>query len=58
MALEANHDQMEYPTLYASSRGGWAVSNHKDERSNLHPLFDAMVSHSKNQISIKISKNK
>lgn len=46
VALEASHEQMEYPTLYASSRSGWAVKNIDDERKDLGPLFDAILSHS------------
>ena len=44
MALEANDEQMNYTTLYASSRGGWAVRDRNtEERANLNPLFDAIL---------------
>ena len=48
MALEASEDQMNYPTLYASSRNGWAVKDRKDQnRKDLSALFDTIVENSK-----------
>jgi GTP-binding protein len=45
-ALEANDEQLDFPTLYASGRAGWAVRDlDKDERKDLTPLFETIVSH-------------
>src|SRR5512134_858067 len=45
-ALDANDDQLDFPTLYASGRAGWAVRDlEKDERKDLTPLFETIISH-------------
>jgi len=44
-ALDATDEQLDFPTLYASGRNGWAVVNLEDERKDLHCLFDLVVSH-------------
>ena len=44
-ALDANDDQLDFPTLYASGRSGWAVADLNDPRENLHVLFDLVVAH-------------
>ncbi len=45
-ALDANDEQLDFPTLYASGRAGWAVRDlEKDERKDLTPLFETIVSH-------------
>jgi GTP-binding protein len=44
-ALDANDDQLDFPTLYASGRSGWAVTDLDDERKDLVPLFDLIVKH-------------
>jgi GTP-binding protein len=47
-ALDANDEQLDFPTLYASGRSGWAVRDlEKDERRDLTPLFETIVSHVK-----------
>ena len=43
LALEANDRQLDFPILFASGRQGWAVSDLKDERKNLAPLFQHIV---------------
>jgi GTP-binding protein len=40
VALDANDDQLDFPTLYASGRGGWAAESMDAPRENLTPLFD------------------
>jgi GTP-binding protein len=45
MDLEANHDQLDAPFLYASGRDGWAVHELGEERENLGPLFDTVIEH-------------
>jgi GTP-binding protein len=44
-ALGASEAQLDFPTLFASSRQGWAVANLEDERKDLSPLFDLIVGH-------------
>ena len=44
-ALDANDDQLDFPTLYASGRSGWAVADLEDERKDLVPLFDLILKH-------------
>jgi GTP-binding protein len=43
--LEADEHQLDFPTLFASGRDGWAVADMEDERKNLAPLFDLIVAH-------------
>ena len=45
LSLDATEKQLDFPILYASGRAGWAVSNLEDERENLTPLFEKIVSH-------------
>ncbi|MBX6369214.1 MAG: translational GTPase TypA [Rhodospirillales bacterium] len=44
-ALDASDEQLDFPTLYASGRAGWAVEKLEDERRDLKPLFDLIVRH-------------
>jgi GTP-binding protein len=44
-ALDATEEQLDFPTLYASGRNGWAVADMKDERRDLLPLFQLIVRH-------------
>src|SRR5690349_19798307 len=40
-ALDATDEQLDFPTLYASGRSGWAVKDLEgDERQDLTPLFE------------------
>jgi GTP-binding protein len=41
-SLDATEEQLDFPTLYASGRSGWATANQDDERKDLSPLFDAI----------------
>lgn len=45
VALEASDDQLDFPVLYASGRSGWCTQNLDEERVNLHPLLDLILSH-------------
>lgn len=45
VALNANDKQLDFPTLYASGRSGWAVNNLSDERKDISPLLDAILTH-------------
>ena len=44
-ALDASEEQLDFPTLYASGRDGWAALSLTDPRENLDPLFDLIVRH-------------
>ena len=44
-SLGATDEQLDFPMLYASGRQGWAVVNLDDERKDLAPMFDLVVSH-------------
>jgi GTP-binding protein len=45
-ALDATDEQLDFPTLYASGRNGWAVTDlENDERRDLKPLFDLILAH-------------
>ena len=44
-ALDASEDQLDFPTLFASGRQGWAVKNLGDEQKDLTPLFRLIVDH-------------
>ncbi len=45
-ALDATDEQLDFPTLYASGRNGWAVADlDKDEHKDLTPLFELIVRH-------------
>src|SRR5579872_6960771 len=44
-ALDASEAQLDFPTLYASGRQGWAVADQKDPREDLKPLFELILSH-------------
>jgi GTP-binding protein len=44
-ALDAHDEQLDFPHVYASAKHGWAVRGMADERKDLAPLFDLIVSH-------------
>src|SRR5215469_15668012 len=46
-ALDADEEQLDFPTLYASGRNGWAVADQAHERKDLAPLFDLIIRHVK-----------
>src|SRR5216110_3441776 len=43
--LDANEAQLDFPTLFASGREGWAVTELDGPRRDLAPLFDLIVAH-------------
>lgn len=46
VSLEANDEQLEFPTLYASAREGWAVQDLKNgPRVDMEPLFQTVIKH-------------
>ncbi|MCB8879531.1 translational GTPase TypA [Acidisoma cellulosilytica] len=44
-ALDANEDQLDFPTLFASGRQGWADLEVEGARKDLAPMFDLIISH-------------
>jgi GTP-binding protein len=44
-ALDATDEQLDFPTLFASGRQGWASESLEGERTDLAPLFDLIVKH-------------
>jgi GTP-binding protein len=44
-ALDANEAQLDFPILYASGRDGWCARSLDDDRKDLTPLFDLILSH-------------
>lgn len=44
-ALEATDEQMEYPTLYASGRAGWAMTSKDGKPEDMAPLFETICSY-------------
>lgn len=50
LSLEANEEQLNYPTLYASAKEGWASTTWKQEHNtleskNMDPIFQAIIRH-------------
>jgi GTP-binding protein len=44
-ALDASDEQLDFPTLYASGRAGWAVADLDAPRQDLSALFDLIIRH-------------
>lgn len=45
VALDASDAQLDFPVLYASGRAGWSVKDLNDEKVNLDPLFETILSY-------------
>lgn len=45
VSLNANDEQLDFPVLYASGRNGWAVKEMNDEKNDLTPLFELILSY-------------
>ena len=43
--LEATEDQLDFPTLYGSSKQGWMSEDWKKPTEDLIPLLDAIIKH-------------
>src|SRR3954454_19504168 len=43
--LDANEEQLDFPTLFASGRDGWATVSLDAPRSDLSPLFELVAAH-------------
>jgi GTP-binding protein len=44
-ALEASDEQLDFPTLFASARQGWAATSLEAEHKDMTPLFDLILNH-------------
>ena len=44
-ALDANDRQLDFPTLFASAKQGWAATSLEAERTDMTPLFDLILRH-------------
>ncbi len=46
VSLNANDEQLDFPTLYAVGRDGWCVADlENEERKDLSPLFNLILKH-------------
>ena len=45
VSLDANDAQLDFPVLYASGRNGWAVKELREEKKDLTPLFELILSY-------------
>ncbi|WP_458693813.1 translational GTPase TypA [Rickettsiales endosymbiont of Stachyamoeba lipophora] len=45
VSLDASDEQLDFPTLYASGRNGWAVKDLNEKSDNLNALFDVIKNH-------------
>lgn len=43
--LGASEEQLDFPTLFASGREGWAVNNLADEHKDITPLVNKIIEH-------------
>jgi GTP-binding protein len=43
--LDANDEQLDFPTLFASAKQGWASTELEGEHKDMAPLFDLIVRH-------------
>src|SRR3546814_7637276 len=44
-ALDASDQQLDFPTLFASAREGWAADSPEGPKESMAPLFDLIVRH-------------
>jgi GTP-binding protein len=43
ISLDANEEQLEYATVYASAREGWATTDLQNRGNSIFPLLDKIV---------------
>jgi GTP-binding protein len=43
LELATKSEQLDFPVLYASAREGYAIANMNDPRTDMQPLFDAIL---------------
>ena len=44
-ALEANDEQLDFPTIFASAKNGWASMTPDGPHENMHDIFNHILSH-------------
>ena len=44
-ALDASDDQLDFPTLFGSSKQGWSAPSPEGPKTDMAPLFDLIVRH-------------
>lgn len=44
-ALEADEEQLDFPTIFASALNGWATTDPEAPRENMQPLFETIYRH-------------
>jgi len=44
-ALEANEEQLDFPTIFASAKNGWAAEEPDGPQENMHVIFDRILDH-------------
>ncbi|MHA1113318.1 MAG: translational GTPase TypA [Alphaproteobacteria bacterium] len=44
-ALDANEDQLDFPTIFASAKEGWATREAEGPRTDITPLFELVRDH-------------
>ena len=49
-ALEANEEQLDFPTIFASAKNGWAAVEPNGTQENMHEIFDHILSHVPNPV--------
>ncbi|MBM3483951.1 MAG: translational GTPase TypA [Alphaproteobacteria bacterium] len=45
VALDASEEQLDFPTLFSSSKQGWADHEITGPRAHMHPLFETILAH-------------
>ncbi|MDH3335633.1 MAG: GTP-binding protein, partial [Rhodospirillaceae bacterium] len=44
-ALDANAEQLDFPTIFASAKNGWAASEPEGPQDNMDVIFETILSH-------------
>ena len=44
-AMEANDDQLDFPTIFASAKNGWAAAEPDGAQDDMHIIFDTILEH-------------
>lgn len=44
-ALEANDEQLDFPTIFASAKNGWAAAEPEGEQKDMHIIFRHILEH-------------
>ena len=44
-AMEATEEQLDFPTIFASAKNGWAAAEPDGAQENMHIIFDTILEH-------------